>query len=159
MRLVLDTDVMLSGLQSATGASRLLLCGAVEGAFLPLVTVSIMLEYEAVLTRAGSIEAIGLNRAEIVEFLEEWLAVAERVLVRRSTRPSIRDPFDEMFVEAALNGDGAAVVTFNRRDYLAADPRLAARGASPVPVLTPGEALGRLPWRPRTTTLSVFRPR
>jgi hypothetical protein len=35
MRLVLDTDVIRSGLQSAGGASRLLLCAAVERAFVP----------------------------------------------------------------------------------------------------------------------------
>jgi len=48
---VLDTDVVLSGLTSPAGASRLELIAAWEGAIVPLASVAIMLEYEAVLKR------------------------------------------------------------------------------------------------------------
>ena len=51
MRLVLDTDVIRSGLQSAKGASRLLLCAIAEQGFVPLVTVATVLEHEDVLMR------------------------------------------------------------------------------------------------------------
>jgi predicted nucleic acid-binding protein len=159
MKLVLDTDVVLSGLRSRSGASRLMLCGAVEGAFVPIVTVATMLEYEAVLTRDSNLAALGLTRSELLEFLEEWIGIAAQVLVEHSDRPRIRDAADELFVDAALNGQAAAIVTFNRRDYLAADPRSAAQGETPVAVLSPGEALRRLPWRPSPTTLFAFRPR
>jgi predicted nucleic acid-binding protein len=32
-------------------------------------------------------------------------------------RPQLRDPADEMVLEAAVNGGADALVTFNRRDY------------------------------------------
>ncbi|MBL8296031.1 MAG: PIN domain-containing protein, partial [Bryobacterales bacterium] len=32
-------------------------------------------------------------------------------------RPQLRDPGDEMVLEAAVNGRADAIVTFNRRDY------------------------------------------
>ena len=51
MRVVLDTDVVLSGLNSPAGASRLLLIASWEGAIVPLASVAMMLEYEAVLKR------------------------------------------------------------------------------------------------------------
>ena len=152
MRLVLDTDVIRSGLQSAAGASRLLLCGVAEGAFVPLVTVATMLEYEDVLLRPPSLTATGLTPDETLDFLDAFLASAERVVVRRRVRPSIRDPFDEIFVEALVNGDGAAIVTFNRRDYVVADQRLASQQRTAVPVIAPREALRNLPWRPSATT-------
>jgi predicted nucleic acid-binding protein len=144
MKLVLDTDVVLSGLQSAGGASRLLLCGVAEGVITPLVTVAVLLEYEDVLLRPENMAATGLTEQEIFRLLDGLLARSERVLVRRRLRPSIQDPSDEMFVEALVNGGGVAIVTFNRRDYLDADHRLASQGTTVVPLLSPGEALRSL---------------
>ena len=152
MRLVLDTDVIRSGLQSAGGASRLLLCAVAEGALIPLVTVATILEHEDVLMRPESQAATGLTQEETVDFLDAYLAHSEHVIVWRRLRPSIQDPSDEMFVEALVNGRGDAIVTFNRRDYLDADQSLASQVRTAVPVIPPGEALRRLAWRPTTTT-------
>ena len=156
MRLVLDTDVIRSGLQSAGGASRLLLCAVAEGAITPLVTVATLLEHEDVLLRPESLAATGLTPAEISGFLDAFLARAARVVVRQRLRPSIQDPGDEIFVEALVNGGGKAIVTFNRRDYLDADPRRASQGITRVPVLAPGDALRRLAWRPTAITPFAF---
>jgi predicted nucleic acid-binding protein len=157
MTFVLDTDVIRSGLQSSGGASRLLLCGVAEGAFRPLVTVATILEYEDVLVRPESLAATGLTVAAVSAFLDGLLARSERVAVMRRVRPSIRDPADEIFVEALVNGGGDAIVTFNRCDYLPADDRLTAQGKSLVPVMAPGEALRTLAWRPTAITPFVFR--
>ena len=157
MRLVLDTDVVFSGLRSPTGASRLLLCAAFARAFVPLVSVTTMLEYEEVLTRTTSLAAIGATAADVTAFLDGLMVMSELVHISRSFRPTIRDPDDEMFVEALVNGMGDAVVTFNRRDYMSPDPLAASRGQTSVPVLAPGEVLGRLPWRPSAATLYTFR--
>ena len=78
--------------------------------------------------------------------------------VRRRIRPSIQDPAGEIFVEALVNGDGVAIVTFNRRDYLDADVRRASLGTMAVPVMAPGEALRSLAWRPTVITPFAFRP-
>ena len=156
MKLVLDTDVLRSGLQSAAGASRLILSAVAEGAFVPLVTVATVLEYEDVLLRPESLSATGMSHADVDEFLDGFLARAGRVVVRRRFRPLIADPGDEIFVEALLNGGGEAIVTFNRRDYLHADQSLASQGRTAVPAISPGEALRRLPWRPTATTPFAF---
>jgi predicted nucleic acid-binding protein len=53
-------------------------------------------------------------------------------------RPQLRDPGDELVLEAAANGRAAAIVTFNRRDF----------GTVPlqfgIEVLTPMEAVRRI---------------
>ena len=103
--------------------------------------------------------ATGLAEQETLAFLDGLLARSERILIRRRLRPSIQDPSDEMFVEALVNGGGVAIVTFNRRDYLDSDHRLASQGRTVVPVLSPGEALRRLAWRPTATTPFAFPPR
>jgi putative PIN family toxin of toxin-antitoxin system len=159
MRLVLDTDVIRSGLQSAVGASRLLLLAIEDRVFVPLVSVPVLLEYEDVLTRPDALEAIGLTIGEVGRFLDGFVALAEPVAITVRSRPSIRDPSDEMFVELLWNGRGDHIVTFNRRDYLPADDRAASRGEPAVPVSSPGETLRRLGWRPTGTTLSAFRRR
>lgn len=156
VRLVLDTDVMRSGLQSPTGASRLLLLAALAGVFVPLVSVAIVLEYEDVLLRAESLAATGFTPQETYEFLDGFLARAAIVDIHWRLRPTIRDAYDEMFVEALVNGGGEAVVSFNRRDYLDADARLASQGRMAIAVLAPGEALGRLGWRPTETGPFAF---
>lgn len=156
MKVVLDTDVIRSGLQSPKGASRLLLIAVGERRLLPLVSVAMFLEYEDVLLRLDSLAATGMTSQDTCDFLDNFLARSQRVAIRYRLRPSIQDPNDEMFAEALVNGGGEAIVTFNRRDYLSADPEHAPQGGTAVPVISPGEALRRLAWRPTATTPSAF---
>jgi predicted nucleic acid-binding protein len=80
MRLVLDTDVLLSGLRSTVGASRVLLLAVNAGAVTPLVSVATVIEYEAVLTRAENLEAMRLNSEEVKRFLDDFVAHADPVV-------------------------------------------------------------------------------
>lgn len=153
-RVVVDTDVVLSGLRSPTGASRLVLRAIREGAVTLLASVAIMLEYEAVLTRPEHLAAARLSQGDIAAFLDGLALLAEPVAPGFSHRPAIRDPDDELFVEAAVNGRADALVTFNLGDYLPVDDRAIPLGIS---ICRPGEFLRRLTWRPSTTTRSSFR--
>jgi hypothetical protein len=53
-------------------------------------------------------------------------------------RPLLRDPADEMVLEAAVNGRAAAIVTFNQRDFGVVPQQFG------VEVLTPAVALRRI---------------
>ncbi len=53
-------------------------------------------------------------------------------------RPQRRDPADELVLEAAVNGQAAALVTFNRRDFGAVPARFG------IEMLTPAEAIRRI---------------
>jgi putative PIN family toxin of toxin-antitoxin system len=123
MRVVVDTDVVLSSLRSAAGASRLILLAIREGAITLLASVAIMLEYESVLKRGDNLSVIGASAAEIDMLLDALALLAEPVSPGFFHRPSIRDPDDKIFVEAAVNSHADALVTFNRGDYLPADDR------------------------------------
>lgn len=156
MRLVFDTDVMLSALRSPTGASRLLLVAAYERVVTPLVSVAVMLEYEAVLKRPCHLDATHLTAGEVDRFLDHWAALVEPVVGYYSWRPSIRDADDELFVDVAVNGAADMLVTFNIADYRPADDRHVGLG---IDVGRPGDVLRRLEWRPSATTRSEFRLR
>jgi putative PIN family toxin of toxin-antitoxin system len=135
--MVLDTAVLVAGLRSATGASRQLVVAALERRFQLLVSVPLMIEYEAVLTRREHLKAAGLKAAEVVELLDALASVLEPVVPAFRWRPMLRDPNDDMVFEAALNGRADLLVTFNKRDF----EQLGLRN---LRIVSPGEALREL---------------
>ena len=134
MRLVLDTDVLVAALRSDHGASRQLLIGALDREIEVLVSVPLMVEYEAVLTRREHLDASGLTSEQVNEILDALAKVLIPEYLRFLWRPMLKDPADEMVLETAVNGEADLLVTFNVR-HLA----VAARGFG-IPVLRPRDA-------------------
>jgi putative PIN family toxin of toxin-antitoxin system len=117
MRLVLDTDVIVAAFRSPTGASSALLNDALDGKFAMLVSVPLALEYEAVVKRAEQLSAMGMSIEEADRRIRTLVALCEPVFKAYSWRPQLRDPNDEMVLEAAVNGGADMLVTFNQRDF------------------------------------------
>ena|ERR1051326_3850531 len=148
MRLVLDTDVLVAGLRSQNGASRILL-QAVEAAVIqPLISAATILEYEAVLTRTEQLVAMRLTHAAIDAYLDGFVGKAEWISPFYNHGGLIVDPNDDKFVTAAINGMADAIVTFNVRDYVPRDGRVTGLG---ITVCRPGDIVRRLAWRPSAT--------
>ena len=82
-----------------------------------LLSVPLLLEYEAVLTRLQHLAACGLSRAEVERVLDDLVAVARPVRLAFRWRPRLSDPDDDMVLETAINGSADAIVTFNQRDF------------------------------------------
>nr|WP_294563522.1 putative toxin-antitoxin system toxin component, PIN family [uncultured Rhodopila sp.] len=154
MRLVLDTDVLLSGLRSTIGASRVLLLAIEAEVITPLVSVATVIEYEAVLKRPEQRQVTGLDMEAVDIFLDAFVARAEHIVTYFRVRPSVRDPDDEMFAELSVSGQADALVSFNLADYRPIDPRFPRLN---IPVCRPGDILRRLSWRPSATLHSGFR--
>ena len=114
---VLDTNVIVAALRNARGASRQLLLAALNRQFELLLSVPLILEYEAVLTRPVHLAACGLSSTEIEHVLDDLAAVARPVRLAFRWRPRLSDPDDDMVLETAINGGANAIVTFNRRDF------------------------------------------
>lgn len=117
MKLVLDTDVVVAAMRSPAGASAGLLDAAVAGRVRLLGNVALMLEYEAVCLRSEHLQAAGLARPQVDLFLNAVAALIEPVESHFIWRPQLRDPADEMVLEAAVNGQADAIVSFNHRDF------------------------------------------
>jgi putative PIN family toxin of toxin-antitoxin system len=115
LRLVLDTDVLVAAIRSDRGASRQLLLSALDGKIGALVSVPLMVEYEAVLTRSEHLLASGLSAKEVNEILDALAKVSIPVHLRFLWRPRLKDPADEMVLETAVNGAADRLVTFNER--------------------------------------------
>jgi len=105
----------------------------------PLVTAALFLEYEAVLKRPEQQLVHGLSIASIDAFLAALASACEPVEVSFQWRPQLHDPDDEMVLEAAVNGQADAIITYNVRDFIAAASRFG------LTVKRPGEFLRELP--------------
>lgn len=102
-----------------------------------LATPALFLEYEDVLARPEQRTAHGLDDLQIGRFLQALASVIEPVTVHIGWRPQLRDPSDEMILEAAINGGADAIVTFNVRDFVPA-------GRFGITVMRPGDLLIRV---------------
>ena len=114
---MLDTDVVVAALRSDQGASRQLLLAALNKHFDLLLSVPLILEYEAVLTRPEHLNASGLNSKEVEQLLDDLAAVSEQVKITFRWRSNLPDPNDDMVLETAVNGHADAIVTFNIRHF------------------------------------------
>jgi predicted nucleic acid-binding protein len=103
-----------------------------------LATTALFLEYEDVLKRPEQRLASGLDVGAIDEFLAEFAAVCEPVEIHFLWRPQTRDAGDEFVLEAAVNGQAEALLTYNMRDLAAPATRFG------IAVLPPAELLKRM---------------
>jgi putative PIN family toxin of toxin-antitoxin system len=113
MRVVLDTDVLVAAFRSDQGASRQLLLAALDRRLVMLVSVPLMLEYEAVLTRQEHLAAAGITADDVNRVLDALTSVIEPVRLAFLWRPRLKDVADEMVLETAVNGTTDRLVTFN----------------------------------------------
>ncbi len=134
----MDTDVVVAAMRSPRGASAAILRAGRQGRATLLLSMPLALEYEAVLSRAEHRLAAGLSEREVKIFLTAVVAMAEPVTTHFLWRPQLRDPSDEMVLEAAANGGADALVTFNVRDFGTVPAQFG------VKVLLPREAIRRI---------------
>jgi putative PIN family toxin of toxin-antitoxin system len=138
VRAVLDTDVLVAAIRSDAGASRRLLVAALRRQYSMLVSVPLMIQYEAMMTRREHLEVSGLSGDEVGTILDAVATVADPVRLAFLWRPGLRDPEDDMVLETAVNGRADLLITFNRADFRMAEERF------DVAVVSPGQALLRL---------------
>jgi predicted nucleic acid-binding protein len=103
-----------------------------------LLNVPLALEYEWVCQRAEQRVASGLSERQIDIFVSAAIAIAEPVDTHFLWRPQLRDANDEMVLEAAVDGEADALITFNARDYGDVPGRFG------VDLLLPRDAIGRI---------------
>jgi putative PIN family toxin of toxin-antitoxin system len=135
---VLDTSVVVAALRTRLGAGNAVLRLVAQRRVTALATPPLFLEYEDVLKRPEHQLAHGLTPDVVDEFLAELAALLEPVEVHFQWRPQSRDPNDEMVLEAAINGQADALVTYNIKDFAEAGERFR------ISVLRPGDLLKKV---------------
>jgi putative PIN family toxin of toxin-antitoxin system len=138
MRVALDTDVIVAAVRSRTGAANALLRAVRQQRLEAVASVPMMLEYEAVLMRPEQRRVSGYTVTQVQQFMDGLAALMVPVIPYFLWRPALRDPDDEMVLDAAVNGQANAIVTFNVRHFLPGAKQFQ------LDVLTPAQTLRKL---------------
>ncbi len=138
MRIVLDTNLLVSGIISGGGPPRRLIDGAKAGEFELCTSEALLAELLAVLSRekfAARLSAAGLTPEGIVDDLRRLAIIASPQQVQRVVP---NDPDDDEVIAAAVTGQADLIASGDKRDLL---PMVGFQG---IPIVTAREAVERL---------------
>ena len=135
LRIVLDTDVVLSAFISPNGASRQLLLGALDEKFALLLSTPLLVEYEAVVRRPQHLFRAKATDQQVTEILDALAGICVPVVFDYNWRPTGAHADDELVIETAINGQADVLVTFNLRHMREAGAVFGFRTQRPGPLL------------------------
>jgi putative PIN family toxin of toxin-antitoxin system len=112
VRVVLDTNILVSGIWNPHGAPGQIVDLLLNGAFILIYDDRIMSEYEDVLSRPK----FHFPKETVRVLLDTIQAQGER-LTSQPCAVSLTDPDDRPFLEVALSGQADALVTDNEKHF------------------------------------------
>jgi len=118
-QIILDTNVLLSGLRSRSGASFRLLSMIGDRRFQTNLSVALVLEYEDVLKRAE--HDLNLSDREIDDILDFLCKESNLKEIFYLWRPTLPDPEDDFLLELAVECNCDYIITFNTKDFVGTD--------------------------------------
>lgn len=116
MKIVLDTNILVKACKGSYHANRLL-AACLQGKFTPLVSVTLLAEYEDVLARESLFCDDKLSLAERSELLDAILSISQWVRIFYLWRPNLKDEGDNHLIELAVAGGAKYIVSHNAKDF------------------------------------------
>lgn len=114
-QIVIDTNVIVSALQSSRGASYKLLMLLGKPTFEINISIPLILEYEAIAKRL--IGQIALTETDVDHVIDYVCKVANQHEIFFLWRPFLKDPNDDMVLELAVKAQCDFIVTYNQKDF------------------------------------------
>ncbi len=111
MRIVADTNVLVSAIRSPQGASGFVLKEMLAGKLSFGLSPALLLEYEDVLKRPGVLGSPPKISVAQVDVILDALCVPARRGQSYRFRPVLRDPKDDLLIECALATDASIILT------------------------------------------------
>lgn len=116
MKVILDTNVIISAIQAGDQLNRQLLRLAFLGEITPLVSTALFLEYEAITQRSEVMQNCHFTAAQAEQFLDALFSVCQWVDIYFSWRPNLKDEGDNFLIELAVAGNADYLISKNIRD-------------------------------------------
>ena len=114
-KIILDTNVLFAGLYSSAGASYQVL-GLIQNKTLkPVISTTLLFEYEDILKRNQT--QLELTNPEIEAVLDNLCYYSEFQKIYFLWRPYLKDPKDDHILELAVASQVNTIVTHNLRDF------------------------------------------
>ena len=111
---MLDTNILVSAMRSRRGASFRLIHEIGRGRFEIVVSVPLVVEYEAALLEH---RPANVSPRDVAVVLDYVCAEAHEQEIYYLWRPLLRDPKDDMVLEVAVAGQCDTIVTYNMGDF------------------------------------------
>ena len=111
----MDTNVLFAGLYSSTGASFQILRLVDSGKIKPVISTTLLFEYEDVLKREQTILELSHEQVDIV--LNNICALSNYQKIYFLWRPYLTDSKDDHILEVAVASKTKIIVTHNLKDF------------------------------------------
>lgn len=115
LEIVIDTNILITGLRSRRGASFKLLSTIGQNKFNINISVPLLLEYEAVAKKL--IGEIILTEEDIEDILNYICNVSKWREIFYLWRPFLKDQKDDMVLELAVTSQCDMIITYNKKDF------------------------------------------
>ena len=118
-QIILDTNVLVTALRSKRGASYKLLTMLNDARWKVNISTTLVLEYEALLKRPDMVS--DFSHAAIDTLIDGICSIANRHDIFYLWRPLAHDPDDDFLIELAVRAQADFIITYNKKDLLAAE--------------------------------------
>ncbi len=136
MNIVIDTNVFVSALLSADGASREVIRRSLQRSYRTSMSLALFAEYRDLLGRDALFAKCPLTAGERDELFHALMAISGLTEVFYLWRPNLPDEGDNHVLELAVAANAEAIVTHNPKDFLHAELRF-----PQLRILTPADLL------------------
>ena len=137
MNIVIDTNVWISALISEEGTSREIIRHALQEKFVPQISTTLFLEYEAVMQRKKIQKLCSLSPSEQEELFHAFLSSCTWNEMFYLWRPNLQDKDDDFLIELAVASNSKIIITDNVKDIARGELRF------DIEALTPKQFLER----------------
>ena len=119
MMVIIDTNVIYSGLKSKRGASYKLLDFLGKGEIHYGISNALLFEYEDVLKRNQAL--LKLTDVKLNNFLDGLATLGEPFTSKFLWRPFLKDPKDDHILELAVVARAQTIISYNKSDFKGSD--------------------------------------